>query len=56
LQLLVPHAEFLLSDNYKVVQIPRSKLKKDVNDLYEENNKPLKKQIEEDYKKWRDLP
>jgi hypothetical protein len=26
-----------------------------VNDLYE-NNKPLKKEIEEDYRRWRDLP
>jgi hypothetical protein len=27
-----------------------------VNDLYEENYKPLKKKIEEDYRKWKDLP
>jgi hypothetical protein len=26
-------------------------LTKDVNDLYKENNKPLKKQIEEDYRR-----
>jgi hypothetical protein len=31
-------------------------LTKDVNDLYKENYKPLKKEIEEDYSKWRDLP
>jgi hypothetical protein len=31
-------------------------LTKDVNDLYKENYKLLKKQIEEDYRKWRDLP
>jgi hypothetical protein len=31
-------------------------LTKDVNDLYKENYKPLKKEIEEDYRKWRDLP
>jgi hypothetical protein len=30
-------------------------LKKDVNDLYKENNKPLKKEIEEDYRRWKDL-
>jgi hypothetical protein len=30
-------------------------LTKDVNDLYKENNKPLKKEIEEDYRRWRDL-
>jgi hypothetical protein len=27
-----------------------------VNDLYKENYKPLKKEIKEDYRKWRDLP
>jgi hypothetical protein len=27
-----------------------------VNDLDKENYKPLKKEIEEDYRKWRDLP
>jgi hypothetical protein len=37
-------------------QICRSKLKKDVNDLYKENYKPLKKEIEEDSRRWRDLP
>jgi hypothetical protein len=31
------------------------KLTKDVNDLYKENYKPLKKEIEEDYRRWRDL-
>jgi hypothetical protein len=30
-------------------------LTKDVNDLYKENYKPLKKEIEEDYRKWKDL-
>jgi hypothetical protein len=29
---------------------------KDVNDLYKENYKLLKKEIEEDYRKWSDLP
>jgi hypothetical protein len=28
---------------------------KDVNDLYKENYKPLKKEIEEDYRRWKDL-
>jgi hypothetical protein len=28
---------------------------KDVNDLYEENYKPLNKEIEEDYGRWKDL-
>jgi hypothetical protein len=31
-------------------------LTKDVNDLYKENYKLLKKETEEDYRKWRDLP
>jgi hypothetical protein len=26
-----------------------------VNDLYKENYKPLKKEIEEDYRRWKDL-
>jgi hypothetical protein len=30
-------------------------LTKNVNDLYKENYKPLKKVIKEDYRKWRDL-
>jgi hypothetical protein len=31
-------------------------LTRDVNDLYKENYKLLKKEIEEDYRRWRDLP
>jgi hypothetical protein len=31
-------------------------LRKDVNDLCKENYKPLKKEIEEDYRRWSDLP
>jgi hypothetical protein len=27
-----------------------------VNDLYKENYKPLKKEIEEDYRRWKDFP
>jgi hypothetical protein len=27
-----------------------------VNDLYKENCKPLKKEMEEDYRRWKDLP
>jgi hypothetical protein len=30
-------------------------LTKDVNDLYKENYKLLKKEIEEDYRRWKDL-
>jgi hypothetical protein len=29
---------------------------KDVNDLYKENYKPLKKEIKKDYRRWKDLP
>jgi hypothetical protein len=31
-------------------------LTKDVNDLYNENYKPLKKEIKEDYRRWKDIP
>jgi hypothetical protein len=31
-------------------------LTQDVNDLYKENYKLLKKEIEEDYRRWKDLP
>jgi hypothetical protein len=31
-------------------------LTKDMNGLYKENCKPLKKEIEEDYRRWRGLP
>jgi hypothetical protein len=29
---------------------------KDVNDLFKQNNKPLKKEMKEDYRRWKDLP
>jgi hypothetical protein len=31
-------------------------LTKNVTDLYKENYKPLKKEIKEDYRRWKDLP
>jgi hypothetical protein len=31
-------------------------LTKDVNGIYKENYKPLKKEIEEDHRRWNDLP
>jgi hypothetical protein len=40
----------------KKIQYLGVKLTKDVNDLYKENYKPLKKEIEEDYRRWKDLP
>jgi hypothetical protein len=30
-------------------------LTKDANDLYKDNYKPLKKEIKEDYRRWKDL-
>jgi hypothetical protein len=43
-------------NNLKKIKYLGVKLTKDVNDLYKENYKLLKKEIEEDYRKWRDLP
>jgi hypothetical protein len=37
-------------------QIPSNKLNKGCNDLYKENYKPLNKVLEEDYRRWKDLP
>jgi hypothetical protein len=43
----------IVSKNIKYLGV---NLTKDVNDLYKENYKPLKKEIEEDYRRWKDLP
>jgi hypothetical protein len=40
----------------KIIKYLGVNLTKDVNDLYKENYKLLMKEIEEDYRKWRDLP
>jgi hypothetical protein len=40
----------------KIIKYLGVNLTKDVNDLYKENYKLLKKEIEEDYKRWKDLP
>jgi hypothetical protein len=40
----------------KKIKYLRVNLMKDVSDLYKENYKTLKKDIEEDYRGWRDLP
>jgi hypothetical protein len=40
----------------KKIKYLGANLTKNVNDLYKENYKPLKKEIEEDYRKWRDIP
>jgi hypothetical protein len=42
----------IASKNIKYLRI---NLTKDVNDLYKDNYKPLKKEIEEDQRKWKDL-
>jgi hypothetical protein len=39
----------------KKVKYPGVNLTKDVNELYKENYKVLKKEIEEDYRRWKDL-
>jgi hypothetical protein len=43
-------------NSLKKNQILGVNLTKDVNDLYKENYTLLKKEIEEDYRKWRDRP
>jgi hypothetical protein len=43
-------------NSLKTIKKSRCKLNKGWNDLYKENYKLLKKEIEEDYRKWRDLP
>jgi hypothetical protein len=40
----------------KKIKYPGVNLTKDVKDPYKENYTLLKKEIEEDYRKWRDLP
>jgi hypothetical protein len=39
----------------KKIKYLRVNLTKDVNDLYKENYKPLKKETGEDYRRWKDL-
>jgi hypothetical protein len=40
----------------KKIKHLRVNLTRNMNDLYKENYKLLKKEIEEDYRRWRDLP
>jgi hypothetical protein len=40
----------------KKIKYLGANLTKDVNDFYKENYKLLKKEIEEDYRSWKDLP
>jgi hypothetical protein len=48
--------QFHLQQPQKENQIPGINLAEHVNDLYKENYKPLKKEIEEKYRRWKDLP
>jgi hypothetical protein len=41
---------------FKKLKHLRINLTKDINDLYNENYKLLKKEIKEDYRRWKDLP
>jgi hypothetical protein len=47
---------FTIASKEKKIKYLGVNLTKDVNNLYKENYKLLKKEIEEDYRKWRDLP
>jgi hypothetical protein len=40
----------------KIIKNLGVNLTKDVNDPYKKNYKPWKKEIEEDYRRWKDLP
>jgi hypothetical protein len=40
----------------KKIKYLRVNLTKNVNELYKENDKLLKKEIKEDYRRWKDLP
>jgi hypothetical protein len=46
---------FIIASKKKIKHLGIN-LTKDVNDLYKENYKPLKKQIKEDCRSWKDLP
>jgi hypothetical protein len=47
--------QFHLQQHEKKNQIPGVNLTKHVNDLYKENYKPLKKEIKENYRIWKDI-
>jgi hypothetical protein len=46
---------FTIASKKKKIKYLGVNFTKDVNDLYKENYKTLKKEIEEDYRKWRNL-
>jgi hypothetical protein len=45
-----------IHNSLKKIKYLSVNLTKDVNDLYKENYKLLKKEIKEDYRRWKDLP
>jgi hypothetical protein len=47
----------LCNNNFRInfLWSRKKNLTKDVNDLYKESYKPMKKEIEEDYRRWKDL-
>jgi hypothetical protein len=47
---------FTIASKKKKIKYLGINLTKDVNDLYKENYKLLKKEIEEDYRRWKDVP
>jgi hypothetical protein len=46
---------FTIASKKKKIKCLGVNLTNDVSDLYKENCKPLKKEIEEDYRMWKDL-
>jgi hypothetical protein len=48
--------QFHLQQPQKKIKYLGIKLTKEVKELYNKNYKPLKKKIEEDIRRWKDLP
>jgi hypothetical protein len=48
--------QFHLQKPQKYIKYVGINLIKDVNDFYRENYKPLKKELKEDYRRWKNLP
>jgi hypothetical protein len=48
--------QFLYYNNFKKIKYLGINLTKVVKDLYKRNYNLLKKEIEEDYRRWKDLP
>jgi hypothetical protein len=50
------HGNNSINNSLKKIKYLGVNLTNDVNDLYKENYKLLKKEIREDYRRWKDLP